>query len=101
MFSDVNGNPVRALSQVQHTSNDVNSLTGFTLHEHNNYVAIEDFVAGTVTLNGAINIMQRRGIGSVIQKVGHTVFDAETGEPIMLAGANKADDSHLRAAIAP
>jgi hypothetical protein len=101
VWSDANGNPLRAISHVEHTSNDVNSATGFTLHEHNNYVVIEDFVAGTATFNGAINIMQRRGVGSVIQNVGHKVFDEATGEPITLAGPNKADDSDFCAAVAP
>jgi hypothetical protein len=101
VFSDVQGNALRAISHVEHTSNDVNSVTGFTLHEHNHYVVIEDFVTGTITLNGAINIMQRRGVGSVIQNTGHKVIDAETGEPISLAGPTKADDEDFCAAIAP
>ena len=99
--ADVQGNPLRAINHVEHTSNDVNGLTGFTLHEHNHYVVTEDFLGGTITLNGAINIMQRRGIGSVIQNTGHKVIDAETGEPITLAGPNKADDEDFCAAIAP
>ena len=101
VFSNAQGNPVRAISHVKHTSNDVNSVTGFTLHEHNHFVVIEDFVTGTTTLNGAINIMQRRGVGSVIQNTGHKVIDAETGEPIALAGPKKADDEDFCAAIAP
>jgi hypothetical protein len=104
VFSDVNGNPLRQVGHVQHVSNDVNSVTGFTLHEHDKFVLIEDFAAGTITLNGAINIMQRRGVGSVIQAVGHKVFVDDAGglgEPITLAGPTKADDSDFCAAIAP
>jgi hypothetical protein len=101
VFSDVNGNPLRQVGHVQHVSNDVNSVTGFTLHEHDKFVLIEDFVASTVTLNGAINIMQRRGVGSVVQAVGHKVLDAETGEPITLAGPTDGDDSDFCAAVAP
>jgi predicted small secreted protein len=101
VFSDANGNPIGAATHVQHVSNDVNSASGFTLHEHNNYVVIEDFAAATMTLNGAINTMQRRGVGSVIQYVGHKIFDEETGEPITQEGPNKADDSDFCAAIAP
>ncbi|HEY3944767.1 MAG TPA: hypothetical protein VGL78_06045 [Solirubrobacteraceae bacterium] len=33
VFSDVNGDPLRALSHVRHISNDVNSVSGYTLHE--------------------------------------------------------------------
>ena len=65
------------------------------------YVVISDFVAGTATFDGAINIMQRRGVGSVIQNTGHKVFDGQTGEPTTLAGPNKAGDQDFCAAIAP
>ena len=101
VFSDAGGNPLRAIEHIYHTSNDVNSVTGFTLHEHNHYVKISDFVAGTATFNGAINIMQRRGIGSVIHNTGHKVFNGQTGAPITLAGPNKAGDQDFCAAIAP
>ena len=60
-----------------------------------------DFVAGTATVNGAINIMQRRGVGEVIQRTGHKVLDAETGEPIILHGPDRADDADFCAAVAP
>lgn len=51
----------------------------------------------TATLSGAINIMQRRSVGEVIQNVGHKVFNADTGDPIVLRGA----DEHVCAAVAP
>src|SRR5829696_9838805 len=65
LWRDDDGEPVRALEHVHHVSNDVNSVTGLTLHEHNHYTALFDFVKGTVTLSGAINIMERRGAGKV------------------------------------
>jgi hypothetical protein len=43
----------------------VNSVTGFTLHEHNYLTAVMDVAANTLTLSGAINIMQRPGFGEV------------------------------------
>jgi hypothetical protein len=101
IWTDAAGNPVRIIEHIEHHSNDVNSVTGFTLHEHNHFVVITDFVAGTVTLNGAINIMQRKGVGSVIQNVGHKVLELGTGEPIVLRGPNKADDADFCAAVAP
>jgi hypothetical protein len=79
----------------------VNSLTGLTLHEHNHFTAQIDFVAGTVTFNGAINIMQRPGVGSVILNAGHKVFDLETGVPQVLKGPNRADDEDFCRALAP
>ena len=65
MWLDAKGQPIRAIEHIVHRSNDVNSVTGFTLYEHNHHVVLLDFVRGTVTLNGATNIMQRPGAGSV------------------------------------
>ena len=95
------GQPVRAIEHIVHRSNDVNSVTGFTLHEHNHFVALYDYVGGTVTLNGALNVMQRPGTGSVIQNTGHKVFDLETGTPLVLRGPNRADEEDFCRAVAP
>ena len=86
VWLDANGDPLRAIEHVHHVSNDVNSVTGFTLHEHNHYTVVTDFVAGTITINGAINIMQRKDVGEVIQNTGHKVIDLATGEPLELHG---------------
>jgi hypothetical protein len=101
VWLDAAGQPIRAIDHIVHRSNDVNSVTGFTLHEHNHFVALYDFVRGTVTLNGAINIMQRPGAGSVILNAGHKVFDLETGTPRVLAGPDRADDEDFCRAVAP
>jgi hypothetical protein len=98
---DAAGRPIRAIEHIVHRSNDVNSVSGFTLHEHNHFTALIDFVRGTVTLNGAINIMQRPGAGSVILNAGHKVFDLETGTPFVLAGPDRADDEDFCRAVAP
>jgi hypothetical protein len=101
VWLDSNGDPLRAIEHVHHVSNDVNSVTGFTLHEHNHYTVVTDFVAGTRTLNGAINIMQRRGVGEVIQNTGHKVIDLATDEPLELHGPDMAEESDFCAAVAP
>ena len=101
VWLDDAGHPSRAIEHVVHRSNDVNSVTGFTLHEHNHFVVLLDFVQGTLTLNGAINIMQRPGAGSVILNAGHKVFDLETGTPFVLAGPDRADDEDFCRAVAP
>jgi hypothetical protein len=101
VWLDANGDPLRAIEHVEHVSTDVNSVTGLTLHEHNHYTLVTDFVAGTVTLNGAINIMQRRGAGEVIQHTGHKVIDLATDEPLELHGPDMAEDSDFCAAVAP
>jgi hypothetical protein len=100
-FVDDAGNVISFIEHVQHRSNDMNSVTGFTLHEHNHFVVQGDLVAGTISLSGAINIMQRRAAGEVIQNVGHKVFDLETGDPLQLSGPNKAGDEDFCRAVAP
>jgi hypothetical protein len=101
VWLDDNGDPIREIDHVHHVSNDVNSVTGFTLHEHNHFTVTLDFVNGTVTLNGAINIMQRRGVGEVIQATGHKILDLETGDPRVIRGPDIADDEAFCAAVAP
>jgi hypothetical protein len=101
VWLDAEGRPIRAIEHIVHRSNDVNGVTGFTLHEHNHLVALYDFVQGTVTLNGAINIMQRPGAGSVILNAGHKILDLETGTPFVLRGPNRADDEDFCRAVAP
>lgn len=101
VWLNAKGQPIRAIDHIVHRSNDVNSVTRFTLHEHNHFVALTDFVRGTVTLNGAINIMQRPGAGSVILNAGHKVFDLETGTPFVLAGPDRAEDEDFCRAVAP
>jgi hypothetical protein len=89
------------LIHVEHHSDDVNSVTGFTLHEHNHYLVTLDFVAGTISFSGAINSMQRRAIGSVIRNIGHKVFPLDSDVPLKLAGPNLAGDIDFCRAIAP
>ena len=101
VWLNAEGEPITAIEHIEHRSNDVNSVTGFTLHEHNHFVALTDFVNGTLTLNGAINIMQRPGAGSVILNAGHKVFDLETGTPFVLRGPDRADDEDFCRAVAP
>jgi hypothetical protein len=101
VWLDSNGDPLRAIEHIEHTSNDVNSVTGFTLHEHNHFTVVTNFVAGTLTLNGAINVMQRKGVGEVIQNTGHKVIDLATDEPLVIRGPDAAEDADFCAAVAP
>jgi hypothetical protein len=80
VWLDAAGRPIRAIEHIVHRSNDVH---------------------GTVTLNGAINIMQRPDAGSVILNAGHKVFDLETGTPFVLAGPDRAEDEDFCRAVAP
>jgi hypothetical protein len=101
VWFDAAGNPVRVIEHLEHTSNDVNSATGFTLHEHNHLTAVTDFAANTLTLSGAINIMQRPGFGEVIHTTGHKIIDQATGDEIVSRGPEMADDADFCGAIAP
>ena len=100
-WNDADGNPVRIIDHVEHVSNDVNSETGFTLHEHNHFMLTVDFAAGTVTSSGAFNIMQRRGVGEVIHNSGHRVFDFFAGQDLVIRGPIQASDADFCAAVAP
>jgi hypothetical protein len=103
VWLDDAGQPIRAIEHWMHRSNDVNSVTGFTLHEHNHFLVTVDFVRGTLTLDGAINIMQRPAAGSVILRAGHKIFpfDFETATPLVLAGPDRANDEDFCRAVAP
>jgi hypothetical protein len=85
---DVDGNLVRILLHIEHHSNDVNSVTGFTIHEHGHSYVVVDFVAGTTTITGNSELATRKGTGVVIQDTGRIVLDAN-GHPIFFAGGRK------------
>jgi len=82
------GNLVRVLLHVEHHSNDVNSVTGFTIHEHGHFYVVEDLVAGTTTITGNSELANRKGTGVVVQDTGRIVLDAN-GDPIFFAGGRK------------
>ena len=100
-YFDAKGNLIRTIEHIHHVSDDVNSVTGFTLHEHNHILAVFNWRADTLALSGALNIMQRPGAGSVIHHAGHKVIDLATGDPLFLAGPDKADDEDFCRAVAP
>jgi hypothetical protein len=88
-FSDTAGNVSRVVDHVDHTSNDVNSVTGLALHEHDRFMTILDPATGTFTVDGAVIRMNRPGQGIVIQDVGRLVFDADF-HMIFVAGHHEA-----------
>jgi hypothetical protein len=77
---DWNGDLVRIMEHWEQMSTDVNSVTGLTIHEDNHFLVDVDLVDMTVTLSGAINNAQRRGVGSVIQTAGHKVFELDLSQ---------------------
>ena len=100
VFFGANGEPVRVVEHIEHHSDDVNSSTGFTLHEHNHFVVIYDLVKRTASFSGAENIMQRPGVGSVIQWTGHKVFSFDSDVPLHFSGPAIAGDVDFCRAIA-
>ena len=101
-----NGGLVRITEHWEQTSTDVNSVTGLTIHEHNHFLVDVDLVHMTITLNGAINNAQRRGVGSVIQTTGHKVFeldlsrDPPLGSLLVNGGPFRSSDEDFCRAVA-
>jgi hypothetical protein len=88
-FFDAAGNPIRIVDYIEHHSNDVNSVTGLTLHEHGHFTNIVDLVSGVQSFTGNIEIANRPGFGVVVQDVGRFVFDAN-GNLLFFAGGLRA-----------
>jgi hypothetical protein len=90
-FFDAAGNPIRIVFNVEHHSNDVNSVTGLTLHEHGHFTMTIDLVSGTETDTGSFEIANRPGFGAVVTDVGRGVFDAN-GSLLFFAGNLRASE---------
>jgi hypothetical protein len=88
VFTAVDGTPVRVMLHYTHTSNDTNSITGLTLHEHGHYVVVIDLIAGTFTTTGNQAIMNRPGSGVVVQATGRRVYDLNNNR-LFFAGGRK------------
>jgi hypothetical protein len=90
----------------EQASTDVNSATGLTINEHNHFLVVGDLVDMTLTISGAMNSAQRPGIGSVIQRTGHKVWDLDLsqdppfGPLIFNAGPVQANDEDFCRALA-
>ena len=87
-YFDSAGNPIRFVIHWEHHSNDTNSVTGLTLHEHGHFTEKIDLLSGTDTITGNEEVMNRPGTGVVVQDVGRVVFDAD-GNLVFFAGGRK------------
>ena len=87
-FLDESGTPTRIVIHWEHHSEDTNSVTGLTLHEHGHFTETIDFTAVTDTITGNQEIMNRAGTGVVVQDVGRIVYDPE-GNIVFFAGGRK------------
>lgn len=85
---DSTGNPIRVVIHWEHTSTDVNSATGLTLHEHGRFTETIDLLTGTDSFTGNQEIMNRPEFGAIVQDTGRQVFNAD-GELIFFAGGRK------------
>jgi hypothetical protein len=87
-YFDRAGNPIRTVIHWEHHSNDTNSVTGLTLHEHGHFTETIDLLSGTDTITGNQEIANRPGTGVVVQDVGRVVYDAN-GNLIFFAGGRQ------------
>ena len=87
-FYDQNGEPVRLVIHAEHTSNDVNSVTGFTVHEHGHLTITVDLITGITTVTGNQEIVNLPHEGVVLQDTGRVIFDAD-GALLFFAGGRK------------
>jgi hypothetical protein len=90
-FYDTQGTATRVVDQITHSSNDVNSVTGLTLHEHGHATFTFYPASGQVDLNGLLFMMTRPTYGIVVEAVGRLVFDGQ-GNLVQLAGHFQAED---------
>jgi hypothetical protein len=88
VYSDAAGAPTRITIHWEHHSDDTNSVTGLTLHEHGHFTETIDFAAHTDTVTGNQEVMNRPGTGVVVQDVGRIVYD-EDGNIVFFAGGRK------------
>jgi hypothetical protein len=82
------GAPISLVIHWEHHSDDTNSVSGLTLHEHGHYTERIDLLSGTDTITGNEEIATRPGTGVVVQDVGRVVYDAN-GEIVFFAGGRK------------
>jgi len=68
------GNLVKIVLHAEHTSDDMNSVTGLTLHERGHYVETVDLLADTDTVTGNVAIINVPGSGAVVQITGRLVY---------------------------
>ena len=87
-FYSQTGEPVRLVIHAEHTSNDVNSVTGFTVHEHGHLTVTIDLITGTTTVTGNQEIVNLPHKGVVLQDTGRVIFDAD-GALLFFAGGRK------------
>jgi hypothetical protein len=96
-FVDQQGVPTRVVLQVFHTSDDVNSVTGFTVHEFGHLTLTYELATGDLLVSGA-TAATRPGQGIVIAEIGRIVIDA-LGNIVSIAGHYEDADADYCAAV--
>ena len=92
------GAPISIAIHWDHHSDDTNSVSGLTLHEHGHYTETIDLLSGTDTITGNEEIATRPGTGVVVQDVGRVVYDAN-GDLVFFAGGRKHSEVLLGAQV--
>jgi hypothetical protein len=85
---DAAGNLLRIVYQAEHHSDDRNSITGVVVHEHGHFTEVDDFVARTITITGAQEVINVPGRGVRVQDTGRIVFTFD-GDLVFFAGGRK------------
>ena len=93
-YFDSAGNPIRVVISAEHHSDDTNSVTGLTVHEHGHFTITSDLLTGTETITGNQEIANRPGTGIVVQDVGRVVYDSH-GDLVFFAGGRKHSEIFL------
>lgn len=96
-FSDRSGTVQRISFQFENASSDVNSVTGFTVHEFDRSHRVLDLVNGTYTIDGAYTRAKERGLGLVLQGIGRLVFNLSNFQNVFTAGHTPSDADYCRA----
>jgi hypothetical protein len=85
---DSAGNLLRIVYHAEHHSDDRNSVTGLVVHEHGHFTEVDDFIARTITITGAQEVINVPGRGVLVQDAGRVVFTFD-GDLIFFAGGRK------------
>jgi hypothetical protein len=108
-FSDAAGNRTRFIDQGYYDGMITNEATGERFVDRNHYTLKVDFVAGTITINGASYRIRSEDGGPVLVKdLGHIVFSLDSLDtiemsskhPVLVAGFDATVEEAFCAALA-
>ena len=100
-FFDTSGTPIKIVVHWKGISTDVNSVTGFTLHEFNTQLRVFDLRDETFSLSGGLIRMKFPGEGLLLHDTGRAVIDTSKGVFVFLSARHDVfelgDEAYCRA----